>query len=66
MRFRNASGSAVTIRVPDPKAGLTAAEVEAAMNTIIARNIFASSGGDLVAIDSARIVERTATTLIGE
>lgn len=66
MRFRNASGSATIIRVPDPKAGLMAAEVEAAMNTIIAKNIFASSGGDLVAIDSARIVERTTANLIGE
>jgi len=64
MRFRNAAGRTATISVPDPRADLTAAEVETAMNTIIAKNVFNTSGGDLVAIAGARIVERTTTDLI--
>ncbi|MBO8129648.1 MAG: DUF2922 domain-containing protein [Peptococcaceae bacterium] len=64
MRFRNAAGRTVTISVPDPRDDLTVADVETAMNTIISKNVFNSSGGDLVTIASARIVERVTTDII--
>nr|WP_204614931.1 DUF2922 domain-containing protein [Desulforadius tongensis] len=63
MRFINASGKRVTISVPEPKEGLTAGEVKTAMESIIAKNVFTSQGGDLVAVDSARIVNREVTEL---
>lgn len=66
MRFRNQAGRLVTLRVDDPKDDLTAAEVQAAMQVIINANIFTSSGGDLVDIDSARIVQTDTTYLVGE
>lgn len=56
--FLNASGSRVTIGLWDPKENLTGAEVEAAMNTIVQKNVFDSPGGDLVAIQGARLVTR--------
>ena len=57
MHFRNQSGNNVTITLPDPRADLTAAEVEAAMNTVIAKNVFQSSGGDLAQALYAEIVD---------
>jgi len=60
--FRTADGSRRTISIDDPKDGLADAEVQAAMDTIIARNVFQSSGGDLVGVVGARIV----TTEISE
>jgi len=61
MVFRNQAGDLVTISVIDPRPDVTAAEAEAAMDTIIAQNIFTSPGGDLVEKVEARIVERTYT-----
>lgn len=64
MSFRNAGGGRVSISVLDPKDDLTEAEVQAAMQTIIGKNIFESSGGDLVGIASARVVTTDTTDLI--
>lgn len=61
MVFRNQSGDLVVISVIDPRPGLTAAEVQAAMDTIVSENIFNFDGGDLVDKVEARIVERTFT-----
>lgn len=59
LTFTNASGRRQSITVPDPREDLTAAEVEAAMQLIIAKNVFTGSGGDLVAPFEARVVGRT-------
>ncbi|MDD4238036.1 MAG: DUF2922 domain-containing protein [Desulfotomaculaceae bacterium] len=48
MSFKNQSGNTVNISLDNPKVGLTGAEVEAAMDLVIAKNIFTTSGGDLV------------------
>ncbi len=63
LRFLNEAGGKVTIRVNDPKEGLTAEEVKTAMETIIDKNVFSSRGGDLAAIDSARIISRETVEL---
>lgn len=57
MTFKNASGQAVSISLNDPRADLTEAEVVAAMDLVIAKNIFASAGGDLVSKQEARLIE---------
>ncbi|WP_027365057.1 DUF2922 domain-containing protein [Desulfotruncus alcoholivorax] len=59
MRFVTQAGNRVTISLDNPKDTLTEAEVTAAMDQIIAKNIFVTSGGDLVSKDSAQIVDRT-------
>ena len=48
MPFRNAAGNTVNFTLANPKDGLTKAEVQATQALIIARNLFATTGGDLM------------------
>lgn len=57
MVFRDAVGKTMKITVDNADDNLTGESVKTAMETIIAKNIFATEGGDLVAIDGARIVD---------
>lgn len=61
--FINAAGKKTTISLNDPREDLTALEVETAMETIIAKNVFTSTGGDFVALSSARIISRSVSSL---
>jgi hypothetical protein len=63
MNFINAQGKKTAVRVNNVKDSLTDAEVTAAMDVIIANNIFESTGGDLKIKDSASIVDTTTTEL---
>jgi hypothetical protein len=63
MNFLNAQGKKTAVRVNNVKDSLTDAEVTAAMDVIIAKNIFESTGGDLKIKDSASIVDTTTTEL---
>jgi hypothetical protein len=63
MSFLNQGGNNVTISLDNPKEDLTAAEVQTAMDLIIARNIFTSSGGDLISKAYARVIDTTTTEL---
>jgi hypothetical protein len=63
MTFNNTKGSAVTITLPQPKAGLIAAEIETVMDQIIAKNIFITSGGELISKRDARIIDTTTNDL---
>ncbi|MDN5327273.1 MAG: hypothetical protein PWP41_1969 [Moorella sp. (in: firmicutes)] len=62
--FQNASGRRTTLVIQDPRENLTEADVRAAMELILARNIFTSPGGDLTAITGARIVTRDVADII--
>ena len=46
--FKNAAGKKVTLNIEEPKAGVTKAEIDAAMQVIVDSNVFATSGGDSV------------------
>ncbi|EOC99402.1 DUF2922 domain-containing protein [Caldisalinibacter kiritimatiensis] len=63
LEFRNESDKKVRISVDSPRDDLTEAEVRTAMEDIIARNVFNSSGGDLVNIAGARIITTDVTEL---
>jgi hypothetical protein len=63
MTFLNEEGSRASITLPAVRDNVTEMEVSAVMDAIIARNIFASSGGDLVTKHSAQITERNVTAL---
>ena len=63
MTFLNQEGSRTSISLPAVKDALTETEVSAAMDVVIAKNIFASTGGDLVAKQTAQITERNVTDL---
>jgi len=63
MTFNNTLGSAVTITLPEPKASLTAAEIETVMDQIITKNIFVTSGGELISKRDVKIVDTTTEDL---
>ena len=53
--FRNAAGKKVTLNIEEPKAGVTKAEIDAAMGVVVANNIFNTSGGDIVEAVEGRL-----------
>ena len=57
--FKNAIGKKVTLNIEEPKKGVTKAEIDAAMQTIVENNVFNSTGGDLVEAVEGRL--RTTT-----
>ncbi|WP_203245832.1 DUF2922 domain-containing protein [Sporosarcina beigongshangi] len=63
LNFSTAAGKNVMLTVDEPRAGLTAAAVEAAMQEIIASGVFEVDGSPLETSKSARIVERHVTEL---
>jgi hypothetical protein len=64
MTFLNEEGSKASITVPSVRDNLTELEVAAVMDAIIARNIFTSSGGDLVTKHAAQVTEKSVTALV--
>ena len=58
--FKNAAGRKVTLNIEEPKANVTKAEIDAAMGVVVANNVFATSGGDIVEAVEGRL--RTITT----
>ncbi len=63
MIFSNTEGRNNTISVADPDPELTNAEVEAVMDSVITRNVFETSGGELVDKVRAQVVTRTVDVL---
>jgi len=63
MLFRNQEGKNVTITLNNPKDDLTTAEIETAMDLVIAKNIFTSTGGDIVAKQDIRVISNTTNDL---
>lgn len=63
MIFSNQEGRSATVSLTDPAPGLTALEVEAVMDSVINRNIFETSGGDIERKVRAQIVSRTVDVL---
>ena len=57
--FRNAAGKKVTLNIEEPKAGVTKAEIDAAMQVVVENNIVNTSGGDIVEAVQGRL--RTTT-----
>ena len=60
--FKNSVGKKITMSIEDPKDALTEAEIKAAMDLIIQKNIFKKNNYDLVEAVEAKIVT-TGTTV---
>ncbi|WP_010530118.1 DUF2922 domain-containing protein [Lentibacillus jeotgali] len=58
LKFLNEDEKTVTYSLEQPVEPADPAAIKAAMDEIINQNAFTSSGGDLVSIKEARIVER--------
>lgn len=57
LKFLNEDGKIVTYSLDKPIEPVEPATVNAAMDEIIAQDVFTSSGGDIVSKKSARVVE---------
>lgn len=64
MVFRNEEGRTVTISLADPIETLDSNQVQLVMEEIIEKNIFTSSGGNLLEVVAARLVSREVTEVI--
>ena len=64
MIFRNEENRNVTISVPDALDTVDGTTVGNVMAEIVSRNIFSSSGGDLLDRVRAQLVSRTVDTLV--
>ncbi|CDF57341.1 DUF2922 domain-containing protein [Thermobrachium celere] len=58
MVFQNEAGKNVSISIPNVKDEITENDVKVVMQNIIEKNIFTSTGGDLITIMSAQVVNR--------
>lgn len=56
LNFKNASEKKVNISVDNPREDATKEEIKQVMDTIVAKNVFYSNGGDIVEALGARIV----------
>ena len=63
MIFTTSGGKEVTVAVNDPTDGLTLAAVQTVMATIIAKNVFSSTSGDLITAKEAQIRQLAITEL---
>ncbi|AOT73076.1 hypothetical protein Gferi_10825 [Geosporobacter ferrireducens] len=64
MVFKNQLGRTNKITVENAKIDLSESDVQAAMQTIIEKNIFKTSGGDFVAIEGAKIITTNVEELV--
>lgn len=53
--FKNAAGKKVILNIEEPKASITKAEIDAAMDVVVNNNIFNTSGGDIVEAVQGRL-----------
>lgn len=63
LTFTTALGTSHSISLKHPRADLTAAEAEATMDLIIAKNIFLTTGGAYVAKKDIKVLDNTTTDL---
>jgi len=63
LTFVTTLGSTFTLTLPAPRADLTAAEAEAAMELIISKNMFVTTGGELIGKKDIKITDSTTTDL---
>ncbi|MHB8126701.1 MAG: DUF2922 domain-containing protein [Desulfitobacteriaceae bacterium] len=63
MTFNDSLGGAVSITLPEPKADLTAVQIEAVMDQIITKNVFVGTGGTLISKKDIKIIGTTTDDL---
>ncbi len=61
MTFVNEIGDKVSLTIPNIRPDISQAEISAAMDTILAQNIFYSKGGDFKTKYSAQLTQRQVT-----
>ncbi|BCB05788.1 DUF2922 domain-containing protein [Bacillus sp. KH172YL63] len=61
LEFKTETGKPAKLTINDPVEPIDTAAVKAAMNNLIATNVFGSSNGAFVGVEGARVVERNVT-----
>ncbi|MBD7909444.1 DUF2922 domain-containing protein [Sporosarcina gallistercoris] len=61
--FTKSDGKDFVLTVDEPRPGVTPAEVQTAMEQIIASGVFKRDGDVLIAVKSARIIDRSVNDL---
>jgi hypothetical protein len=64
MSFKNTADNTASYSIDDPIPDVTDVEVQAVMDDMIAKNIFNTSGGDLVSVAGAKVTTTTINELI--
>lgn len=64
LNFRNDEGRPVTINIVNPVEPLVQQDVEDAMDLILTKNIFLTSGGNIKEKVSARLISREVTDVV--
>ena len=62
--FKNAVGKKVILNIEEPKATVTKAEIDAAMQVVVENNIFNTTGGDLVEAVEGRMRTTTLNPIV--
>jgi len=63
LTFETSSGTTTSITLPEPREDVLAADIEAAMDLVIAKNIFNTTGGELIAKRDIKIIDTTTDDL---
>ncbi|AHF08861.1 MAG: DUF2922 domain-containing protein [Dehalobacter sp. 4CP] len=63
LTFATTGGKTFGINVPDPIEGLTKAQCEAVMDTVIERNIFLTSSGELQLMRDVKVYDNNVEDL---
>ncbi|MDM5340724.1 DUF2922 domain-containing protein [Fictibacillus enclensis] len=64
LQFINEQDKTVTISLDSPAEPVDPAAVKAAMDAVIAQNIFVSTGGDFVKKKGARLTDRSTSDIV--
>jgi hypothetical protein len=56
MTFKNSNDKKVSLTVEDPREDITEEEIKSVMELVLAKNIFAPNGLDLVSVLEAKVV----------
>ena len=62
MTFMTSDDKKVSLSVDEPRANVTEAEIKAAMDLVVAKNIFRPSGANFVGVVDAKVVETDTVT----
>ena len=61
LEFKTEMGKSAKLSINDPIEPIDTVAVKAAMDNLIATNVFASATGSFVSVEGARVVERNVT-----
>ena len=63
LSFTTVGGKTYSLSLPNPKASLSKAEAEAAMDVVLSKNIFITTGGELVGKKDIKIIDTSTDDL---